>query len=132
MDATHHRCSRHYRALIAATRKFTSPTGTPTRFRFAVCAGVDFTRDAVGGAAESDVYLFVAPTNSRGNAVALAVRQAVDKVRGLPAAPSHPIPPDPTPHPHHTAPHRTTPHINAPQCLTLTAWAFPSHDIHTS
>ena len=43
---------------------------------------IDFTGGIVDPADASDVYLIVAPTNSRGDAVALAVQQAVDKVPG--------------------------------------------------
>ena len=42
-------------------------------------AGVDFT-PSIDPADPCDVYIFVAPTNSRGDAVALAVQRAVDKV----------------------------------------------------
>jgi len=48
--------------------------------REAVQAGVDFTPSSVSGDAPADVYIVVAPTNNRGDAVAFAVEQAVAKV----------------------------------------------------
>lgn len=50
--------------------------------RDAIASDHDFTAKCVDPEAPADVYLVVAPTNSRGDAVALAVRQAVDKVPG--------------------------------------------------
>ena len=55
-------------------------TGAVTRD--AIASGVDFTPGIVDANDPADVYLFVAPSNSRGDAVALAVQQAVDKVPG--------------------------------------------------
>ena len=50
--------------------------------RTLIADGFDFTSKCVDAAAPSDVYLIAAPTNSRGDAVVLAVEQAVNKVPG--------------------------------------------------
>ena len=45
-----------------------------------IAEGIDFTAKCVDPSQPADVYLLVAPANSRGDAVALAVEQAVAKV----------------------------------------------------